>query len=109
MNNDARLKELLEHLPRDAKGNPISIGDRVWLYQGGEANPHFFGYKPLVAVCEIPVAAVGPECVFAHGSVQRIPSASVYKDPTVAFAVAISAVSGDRFKPARENRRGGAA
>jgi hypothetical protein len=105
--NDQRQAELLEHLPRDAKGNPISIGDRVWLYSGGEANPFVFGYRPLVTVCEIPVGGIGPACVFAHGSVHPIPSASVYKDPRDAFAVARAAVAGDRFKPGPEIRKGG--
>ena len=105
--NHNRQTELLEHLPKDPKGNVISIGDRVWLYSGGDSNPHFFGYRPLVTISEIPVGAVGPACVFAHGSVHPIPSSMVYKDPRDAFAVMRAAVAGDRFKPEPETRKGG--
>ena len=53
-------RDLTANLPRDAKGNPITIGDRVWYMQlGASLNGEFpKGYTPIVAMCDIIVGGV---------------------------------------------------
>lgn len=98
-----RPNQLTEHLPKDRKGNPISIGDRVWYYGAGSTlNPSIHGYQPMVLVCEMPVTAVGTDFIFAGDSLVPIPSEHVYTDLTDAFRVLHAALKG-RFDP--KNRR----
>jgi len=101
-----RATQLTEHLPHDAKGNPISIGDRVWYYGCGDRlNPTIHGYATMALVCEMPVAAVGPDFIFAGDSLVPIPSEQVYTKLEDAFRVIRSAMSSDRFPVKKPTRR----
>lgn len=100
-----RTEQLTEHLPRDGKDKPISIGDRVWYYGCGQnLNPSVHGYNPMALVCEMPVSAVGADFIFAGESLIPIPSKHVYTDIRDAFAVMRGALTKDRFDPNNKHK-----
>ena len=96
--SDDRNAQLTEHLPKDAKGNPISIGDRVWYYgAGSRLNPSIHGYDPMVFVCDMPVTAIGADFIMAGDSLTPIPSEQVYRSLSDVFRVMNAALGNDRF------------
>lgn len=76
-------RDYTARLPRDAKGNIITIGDRVWYMQLGVSLNGTFpkGYTPIVAVCDILVGGVTETTVIpANGTNPGLLAIDCYTD-----------------------------
>lgn len=81
---------LTARLPRDGKGKPITIGDRVIYVQFGVSMNGKFpdGYTPLVACCDVLVGGVTETTILPHGALSKpLLSRDCYLDIGDAFRV----------------------